>query len=278
VADAWLEADAGPEARARALDDNFAALLAHYARGVGGEVDAASDLVLSTTRLPSRIVNAAVAARLSIERADRRIADALAFFARTDRPWRWLVGPSNEPDDLPDRLARAGLVQVGESTAMTLELHRHAAQPPEPSDLAGLDIHEVASEADFEIWHAVQQATLPLERPAADAWRRVHAALGYGPSGALRNFVAELDGRPVGAAALFIGAGVAGIYNVSTVADLRGHGIGRATTSAALDAGLAKGAAIATLGASPLGLPVYLRLGFTGIGRLRSFAVPDQAP
>jgi ribosomal protein S18 acetylase RimI-like enzyme len=84
--------------------------------------------------------------------------------------------------------------------------------------------------------------------------------------------VARLDGEPVAAAALFIGAGVAGIYNVCTVPEARGHGIGTAVTAVALDAAVADGLDLAVLGASDKGYSVYRRLGFRDVSRLRSYA------
>ncbi len=79
---------------------------------------------------------------------------------------------------------------------------------------------------------------------------------------------------PVAAAALFDGAGVAGVYNVVTVPEARRRGIGRAVTNAVLDEAVARGHTLAVLGASDLGLPVYRRLGFREVSRLRSYALP----
>ncbi len=106
---------------------------------------------------------------------------------------------------------------------------------------------------------------------AADAWWIAHQRAGFDPDLPLTNWVARLDGVPVAAAALFVAAGVAGIYNVCTVPEARGRGIGGAVTVAAIDVGARLGLPIAVLGASDLGFPVYHRLGFREVSRLRSY-------
>ena len=83
----------------------------------------------------------------------------------------------------------------------------------------------------------------------------------------------SIDGVAVAAAALFVGAGVAGIYNVCTVPEARGRGIAGAVTAAALDEGAARGCRLAVLGSSEMGYPVYRRLGFRDVSRLRSYAL-----
>ena len=94
----------------------------------------------------------------------------------------------------------------------------------------------------------------------------------------LRNWIANLDGEPVAAAALFVGADVAGIYNVCTVPEARGRGIGAAVTRRRLDAAVAQGLELAVLGASDMGYPVYRRLGFREVSRLRSYALSRRPP
>ena len=90
----------------------------------------------------------------------------------------------------------------------------------------------------------------------------------------MRIWIATLHGEPVAAASLFEGAGVAGVYNVATVPEARGRGIGRAVTATVLAEAVARGHRLAVLGSSDLGFPVYRRLGFTEVSRLRSYALP----
>ncbi len=80
-----------------------------------------------------------------------------------------------------------------------------------------------------------------------------------------RPFVAYLGtirGEPVASSLVFFGAGVAGIYHVSTVLEQRGRGVGLAITRAPLIEAQRRAYRIAILHATEMGFPVYRRLGF----------------
>jgi GNAT superfamily N-acetyltransferase len=61
---------------------------------------------------------------------------------------------------------------------------------------------------------------------------------------------------------------------VGTLPDVRGRGIGRETTLAALRDARAAGYQLSVLGSSPMGLPVYTRIGFVEVCRIRHFGPP----
>ena len=125
--------------------------------------------------------------------------------------------------------------------------------------------------AALDAWEELQRRALMLDDTRARAWRDAHdRALSADIQ--LRDWIALLDGAPVAAAGLFVAAGVAGIYNVATVPEARGRGIGRAVTAAALAEAVARGEHTAALGSSEMGFPVYSHLGFREVSRLRSYA------
>ena len=253
---------------AGALDANFSELLAWYASWPGGEIRRDADLLLTASGVRFRAINAASLAHLAPAAATDRIVDAIGWLAaRTDR-WRWLVGPASRPRDLEERLLAAGLRQVSDSPGMALDLGGWRSLVP----VAGLTIEPVRDETGLARWHDVQRRSLGLDAESAEAWWVAHRRRGFDPALPLRNWVASLDGAPVGAAALFVGAGVAGVYNVCTVPEARGRGIGGAVTGAALDDAVARGLGLAVLGASEMGYRVYRRLGFRDVSRLRSYA------
>jgi ribosomal protein S18 acetylase RimI-like enzyme len=264
-------AETAEDARAAAaLDNNFAELLAWYGATPGGEVRRDPDLLLTISGVSFRAINAAAMADLDPSNAGQRIDSATDWLrSRTDR-WRWLVGPSSRPLDLGERLIAAGLQQVSDSAGMAMDLHdwRTGAQLP-----TGVTTELVTDEVGLERWRDIQQRGLGLDAASAEAWWTAHRRVGIEAWPPLRNWIAYLGGAPVAAAALFIGAGVAGIYNVCTVPEARGRGIGSAVTAVAIDAAVADGLDLAVLGASDMGYSVYERLGFREVSRLRSYAV-----
>lgn len=264
-----------PQPPASALTDaverGFAAIQGHYARGVGGVVRDLPDVQLSRSGLPARVVNAVNRARFAhTARADEAIAEATAFFAEAGVLFRWFVGPSSGAD-LGARLVAAGMGKLSDSPGMALELDRMV---DEPVDLPGLEVRPVASAADLEDWLSVSRASAGFDDVVFGAWATAHRALGWGPGAPLQNFVARLDGRPVAVAALLAMDDVAGIWNVGTLEAVRGRGIGRETTLTALRTGRGLGYRVSILGSSALGFPVYSRIGFREVCRVRHYGPP----
>ena len=261
---------------AEALDANFGELLAWYSSWPGGEVRRDDDLLLTWAGVGFRAINAAAQADLAPADAAGRIDEAVAWLAARSDRWRWLVGPTSRPADLEQRLVASGLRQVSDSPGMALDLRDWRTGASARTGVAapdGLTIEPVLDEAGLVHWRDVQQRGLGLDSESTEAWWVAHRRPGFDPALPLRNWVASLDGSAVAAAALFVGAGVAGIYNVCTVPEARGRGIAGAVTAAALDDAVSRDLALAVLGSSEMGYLVYRRLGFRDVSRLRSYAL-----
>jgi len=264
------EAVPNDRADAAALDANFSELIRWYASRPGGETLARADVTVCSTGLAFRSINGAVDIDFDPASADERIAEVGRWFGARGLPWRWLVGPTSRPADLGDRLRAAGYDLVGDSAGMALGLAGFAAEPLP----AGVEIETVDTLGGLDAWAEIQRRALALDATRTRAWRDAHDRA-LSAAVPLRDWIARLDGTPVAAAALFIGGAVAGIYNVATVPEARGVGIGRAVTAAALAEAVARGQRTAVLGASDLGHPVYRRLGFRDVSRLRSYALAE---
>jgi GNAT superfamily N-acetyltransferase len=81
-----------------------------------------------------------------------------------------------------------------------------------------------------------------------------------------------VNDQPVATAAVFYGAGVAGIQMVATLPKWRGKGIGAAATLAPLFEARKLGYRVGILQSSEMGFKTYQRLGFRELCRMRHYA------
>lgn len=96
------------------------------------------------------------------------------------------------------------------------------------------------------------------------------AALTRWPSDAgWRGYVAELEGRPVACAMVYESAdGDCGVTGVASLPDARGRNIAGRLLGCALDSAKKRGATSTSLQASPLGRPVYAKMGYRDLGEM----------
>jgi GNAT superfamily N-acetyltransferase len=146
--------------------------------------------------------------------------------------------------------------------------------PPTPLDIWNIPImvrdqdgHAPAVPDELEIVEASDAATVREAATLIDESFEAHSeADGVLTPACLgddfRVWVGRVDGRAVTTAMAYIGEGFVGLYGVATTPDARGRGYGEAITWVAT---LCRPDLPATLQASPLGRPIYERMGYRTI-------------
>lgn len=200
-------------------------------------------------------------------RTDQRLsaAEALArarrFFSSRGRGFTVQLR-AHADADLHAAATTAGHTSFGEPPAMVLDHRLPDADPPR-----GVSLNVVRTADDVAAFAHVNgeaYATYGMPRDTTPALF-ARAEVLIGPH--IVAVVARVDDVPAAAAMTIVTHRVAGIYWVGTVPAMRGRGLAELCTRAATNAGFDLGARIASLQASPMGEPVYRRMGYVEVTR-----------
>jgi ribosomal protein S18 acetylase RimI-like enzyme len=239
--------------------------------GVEAVID--PDVAYGSTGAPFIPFNSVIGARFSDAGADERIDAILAWFRDRSMPVGWWLGPRDRPADLEARLLARGLRVDDEGVpAMARRIDPGESLPDDRSD--GVTVEPVRDLETFREQTEVIGAAFGAPPWLADQMLKF-AALGFDPANPVQNYVARLDGRPVGGSLGLVAGSVLGVYNVAVVPAARGRGIGRAVTLAALREGAARGCLLAVLESTEMGYSLYVRLGFRTAATYRVLARLD---
>ncbi len=171
----------------------------------------------------------------------------------------WGVGPGSSPSDLGTRLERAGAIYDGNYPYMICDLLQVKTTLPA---MSGLDIRQVTTQSELEKWVNVLSISNEYPIETTQALIRLHTLQNLKPGAPCQLFLASLDGEPAATSLLMMHGRMAGIFDVSTSPELRGKGIGRAVTLAAMQVGMQNGAQFSGLFSTPIGLGMYKNIGF----------------
>ncbi|MFX1572287.1 MAG: GNAT family N-acetyltransferase [Promethearchaeota archaeon] len=211
--------------------------------------------------IPFPMANGVINTKLTSEIAEKKINQIITYFEDKNIPFAWVVGPSSEPKDLGELLANKGFIPVQKAPGMACNL-KNLIYKTEP--LVNLKIVKVKNFEMLKLWAdvCITAAEWPKEL-LLDLWLTISS-----PDNA---FLAYYDGKPVATSYVFYGAGVAGIYNVGTLEDVRNKGIGTAISLAPLYQAKKLGYEIAILQSSEMGLNIYKKIGFKEYCKMETF-------
>jgi GNAT superfamily N-acetyltransferase len=255
-----------------AVDDAVVESLADYltAQGKtpGFEWIETPDLTIFISGMEYSMFNCVLRTNLDPANADKRIAETVGLLKSRKVPFVWRIRKMDKPTDLSVLLEKVGLKR-SEEPGMAIELAKLKAPQPPPRFMLERVKGKDRIEAYVRLLIPAYGGPLSMVEPFIKMVK--HADMGN----RFRHYIGHLDGRPVATSSVLLSSGVAGLYNVATLPEARGRGIGAYMSSAPLLEALEDSYCISILQASDMGRPVYERLGFQNRGKLISYSLPS---
>ncbi len=241
----------------------------NFGRGPGCTLHDEGDALWFETPIPSLPYNTVL--KFQVERdVDRRINSLIGRYADRNVAQLWIVHPSFQPYDLPERLKQRGLQEIEIAPCMARSLENLPEAPPLPE---GVEIREAVEDVDLMELYGLAAWRWGVPEEHRPQLRRMIEKFEIGERGSNTRFwLAWREGVPISKIGLYNGSGSAGIYGVATRPEARGLGIASILMVVAMQAAKDMGHKLAVLDSSPLAEKLYQRLGFVTVAPLRLYS------
>ncbi|MGJ7913021.1 GNAT family N-acetyltransferase [Neobacillus sp. LXY-1] len=179
-------------------------------------------------------------------------------------PFLWRVWEHDTPQNLGEKLKEFGGEQIRSTSLMALDIDNFQ---PLSDPIPELIIKPVRNKFDSKRFTKCCSTAFEipefLSETLTEIWSKQHVNL--------EHYVGYVNGTAVATATIFYSNGVAGIYNVATLPEFQGKGIGVEMMTAILLIAKLEGYKTAVLHSTLVGLRLYERLGFQSYGEMRQY-------
>jgi hypothetical protein len=187
---------------------------------------------------------------------DDLVREVRDFYVRRNRPFG-IYTRGHADGELTAALKARGLEELVSNPGMAL-----LGDPGTVCAPPGFEVRATVDDRGRRDYcHVTAEAYATYEQPRELA-HHLYASTESVCAPCVQGFVGYVGSEPVAAATLYLTHGVAGVGEVGTVPAHRGHRYAEAVTWAVVREGFRRGAAFVNLQASPMGGPVYTRMGF----------------
>ena len=212
-----------------------------------------------STGIPFFLFNAVIESQIPSEDAIQKIKENITFFNKRQVPFLWVIGPSSTPKNMGELLTQNGFTP-DKQPGMAYNLKNLDAEL-EPLDK--VEIVKVENVDTLKAWNNIVLTGFSLPQEIlSDFFYKAFLSKLLDDTPSASGFLAYYDGNPVAASLVLYEVGVAGIYNVTTLEEARGKGIGTAISLAPLIEAKHLGYQIAILHSSQMALSMYKNIGF----------------
>jgi predicted GNAT family acetyltransferase len=195
------------------------------------------------------------------------IQDAIHHFGKKGIPFAFWVGFEQDPVWLEEELEKLGLAQVEMEWAMACELDQEW-KPPQASIL----VRQVSDQETLQDFISILCALLPAhEHASIKSFYSQSTHILLNPESALTLFVGYDKEEPISTASVYMHSGLASIFDIIVLPQMRGRGIGKQMTLQAMRYAKEKGMITAILTATNDARYLYEKLGFKVVKEMKVF-------
>ena len=220
-----------------------------------------NDLVRLVTGLNHPVANWIFRVRFDEQNAERRIEENIRFFRKKKIPMMWIITPNSTPSNILNLLGSYDIqIPKGGSPVMVYDLRNLTEDHwNDAMSRSKVQVTKVDSDSSMKLWRKVFQEGYSLSDSLTEIFLNLFLISGIST---FVHYLATINEKPVSISSILYSNGVAGIFNVATIPDYRGKGIGTTVTLAPLMDAKKKGYEIAWLESSEMGESCYKRIGF----------------
>jgi ribosomal protein S18 acetylase RimI-like enzyme len=232
----------------------------------GQEVISTSTWVQITSPFaPTAFMNAVLRCELPETEIDSKVASTIEHFRAKGLPFRWKIVPSTRPKDLGERLQKNGL-------KLKEKLFGLVADARELEIETNPKVHvEKVTVRNLEDWLNVQAKAWSVPPQGIAFQRKSMAAALSSSESPYENYLAYMDGVPVGSAALRIADQYVYLMGGAVNEESRGQGVYRTLTSHRLKRIAELGLLAVIHCLEKTSAPICLKLGFEKVCEIESF-------
>ena len=264
-----IHTDASESSLAQAIEDSFLSAWAVFGKLPQAHLYEDQHLTWLDTGLPEELLNGVLRSRLSLTQVEPTIEAFKLRFVDQRLPMSWHVGSSTKPLDLGSVLEAHGFAFAEESVGMAIDLRQLNLDAV--AGVPDLVIRQVIDVPTLRAWVNVFRIGFAASDVFSEAMLAIAASHDLSPDSRTFLYLGMLGDMPAASATLLLSNGVAGIYDVTTIPQARGKGLGTAVTLQALLDGRAKGYRFGVLQSSEMARGMYHRLGFREYSRIRRY-------
>jgi len=184
-----------------------------------------------STAIPFFLLNAVIESQIPSEDVIQKMKENITIFNKRQVPFLWVIGPSSTPKNMGELLIQNGFTPE-KQPGMAYNLKNLDA---ELKPLDKVEIVKVGNVDTLKAWNNVVLTGFSMPKEIlSDFFHKAFLSILLNDTPSASGFLAYYDGKPVAASLVLYEVGVAGIYNVTTLEEMRGKGIGTAITLAPL--------------------------------------------